>query len=54
MQTSVPVGTAMTTMSHQLDQIQVYQATAAATAPGQTALDGVATLMVSHHSKREA
>jgi hypothetical protein len=47
MQTSVPVGTAMT-MSHQLDQIQVYEATAATAAPGQTALDGVASMMVSH------
>ena len=50
MQTSVPVGTAMT-MSCQLDQ--VYQAAAATTA-GQTALDGVASMMVPHYLKQEA
>jgi hypothetical protein len=41
---SVPMETAMT--SHQLDQV-------AATTAGLTALDGVASMMVSHYSKQE-
>jgi hypothetical protein len=53
MQKSVPVGTVMM-MSRQLDQLQVYKANAATTAPGQTALDGVASTMVSHYLKQEA
>ena len=52
MQTSVPVGTmTMMTMSRQLDQLDQTGATTA----GQTALDGVANMMVvSPYSKREA
>jgi hypothetical protein len=41
MQTSVPMGTTMT--RHQLDQV-----------PARHALDGVASMMVSHYSKQEA
>jgi hypothetical protein len=41
MQTSVPMGTTM--MRHQLDQV-----------PARNALDGVASMMVSHYLKREA
>jgi hypothetical protein len=47
MQTGVPMETAM--MSHQLDQAEATAATAA----GLTALNGVASMMVSHYSKQE-
>jgi hypothetical protein len=48
MQTSVPMGTTVT--SHQLDQVKAT----AATTTGLAALDGVASMMVSHYLKREA
>ena len=52
MQTSVPVGTmTLMTMSRQLDQLDQTAATAA----GQSALDGVANMMVvSPYLKQEA